>query len=60
MKTHTIELTPEQLNEVRSILSSAIEGAREDSDREWSKSKVQFLKGIKSALQPLMNYQAAS
>jgi len=55
MNTHTITLTTEQLNEVESILSSAITGAREDSNPAWSKPKIQFLKGIKGALTLPMN-----
>lgn len=50
MQTHTIELTNDQLKELRLILASAIAGAREDGDIEWGKSKIQFLRGIKSAL----------
>jgi hypothetical protein len=60
MQTHTIELTTEQLKEVRHILASAIAGARDDSDTEWSKSKIQFLKSIKSALKPMMDRPLAS
>ena len=50
MQTHTIKLTSDQLKEMHLILASAIAGAREDCDIEWSKPKVQFLQSIKSAL----------
>jgi hypothetical protein len=60
MQTHTIELTTEQLKEVRLILASAIAGAKEDSDTEWSKPKIQFLNGIKSALKPMIDRPLAS